>query len=290
MAYFHKELSKSVALFSDGSVKLSSKASSDVGYYENVMVLSGSASNSEFSKGSMPYKFDDLDFETSLSSDDQKFIHFLAQHPNVKCDIEDLLEVEISKGGKLSKVKVDKGSSIAYFELVVPERIVSKKATSIKKKAAIANHFLSLSEDEMAKVCWSFEVDPRYKSEDEIIDMMVGEEGVLFQSVVDNGVESQNSDVYIKRFVDGDALGDADMQRVFAIKQAMELSKLEQQPFEYREGNFYHGDSYLGSNFDQVQAFFANNERLYKSLVGQRFESNVKPKQTRSQAAKVQQS
>lgn len=290
LIYQHRELGKTVALFSDGSVKLFSKTSSESSIYSEAMVISGSATNAEFSKGIMPYQFDDLDFQSAMDSDSQKFISFLAQHPNVKCDIDELLMVEVNKGGKRTNVKVDKGSSVPYFELVVPEMRISKKVSSVKRKTTVSQHFLSLSEEEMSKVCWSFEVDPRFKSQDEIIDIMIGDEGVLFQTSVDNGVSVENIDTYLNKFVDGDALNDADMARSFAIKEAMEISKLEQDPFEYREGNFYHGDKFLGSNFGQVEAFFSNNERLYQALVAERFEAQPKPKATRGRKPKTEES
>lgn len=278
LTYEHKELGKLISLLSDGSVKKTSKGGGSAEFYSSSIVLNGSATKAEFGRGDLPFKFDGLSFDEALKYDDMKFIHFLAQHPNVKCDIDELLMVEVGKPGATSTVKADKGSCVAYFELVVPEYEVKRKVSSVRQRSIICNHFLSLSSDDIAKTCWTFEVDPRHKTDDEIIDLMIGDNGVLFQSVIDNGKEVKNADVYIRKFVDGNILDNSDMGRVFAIKQAMELSKLEQQPFEYREGNFYHGDTYLGGNFDQLQAFFANNERLYQALVGQRFEDSSQSK------------
>jgi len=274
--YEHKELGKVVSLFSDGSVKTSSRTSSDVSFYADAIMLNGSTSKTEIGEGDMPYKFNGLSFEEAMAIDDSHFIRYLAQHPSVKCDYPELLEAVKTTKGREDKVLVEKRTT-PLFELVIPEYNVRKSTTSVRRRAKVVNHFDSLSEDDMAKVCWSFGVDPRNMNQDEIFDKMVGDDGVLFHTTIEGGKETNNSDVYMLRFVDKDALNDESMVKHFAVKEAMEMSKLEQSPMEYRGGNYYHEDTYIGNNFDTVFAFFENNSRLYDSLVGSRFESEKKP-------------
>jgi hypothetical protein len=52
---------------------------------------------------------------------------------------------------------------------------------------------------------------------------------------------------------------------------------------DYREGNYYHGETYVGKDVDTILAFFDENKRLFDSLIGG-LVSSAEEKKTRGKA------
>jgi hypothetical protein len=244
--YYSEERRTFVYLLGRGSVQEFKTETSDPSILSSLFRVTLDRNQPILAESQLPFQYES--FEEILSDKEAlSFYKALAQDPLVQC------EAEVLVAGAKKK-------HAPRFILEIPSLYVSKKATDTKTKATILASFVGLTEDEKREVCWYFEVDPRDMTEDDILVDMAGDGGKLYLE--------ENASRYINKFVESASLGDANTAKVIAIKKAMIMSQKEQDPMEYRDGNYYHGETYIGKDLDSILAFFEDNKRLFDSLIG----------------------
>lgn len=244
--YYSEEKRMFVYLLSRGTVTETKTETTDPGILNSLFRATLDRNQPILAGSQLPYQFEDFS-EVLENKDALSFFKALAQDPLVQCDAEML-------------VAGAKKKYAPRFILEVPSLYVSRKATDTKTKATILASFVALTEEEKREVCWYFEVDPRDMSDDDMLVEMAGDGGKLYTE--------ENAKRYISKFVETASLGDAYTARVIAIKKAMIMSQSDQEPLDYREGNYYHGETYVGKDVDTILAFFDENKRLFDSLIG----------------------
>lgn len=173
-----------------------------------------------------------------------KFIQAVASHPQVECQYKDMMY-------KHAPAKYG-----VKYRIVIPEYEKNRVAQDLVNRinATVLYSGMKLEMQRDVAFYYGFNAEG-YDRDGLLID--------FFETRIASDADKVRS--FLNKFTDSEVLDDG-IADLVVIKKAMLLSQDSGQPFDYRNSQFFLGETYIGSDAHQILSFFKERPMDFRAL------------------------